>query len=80
MDHIEGQRSGKESRKALNSVIDTAYHKLVMSLFSWMDGLGDKELEKFRFIARLGILVVFSFTIPDSLCCFQKITIIFPLK
>jgi len=53
MDHMEGQRAGKESRKALNSVIDTAYHKIVMSLFSWLDGLGDKELEKFRFIAKL---------------------------
>lgn len=57
VDHMEGLRAGKEGRAALNSVIDTAYHKVVMTMFSWMDSLGDKELEKFRFIAKLGMLL-----------------------
>jgi len=53
LDHMESMRAGKEGRDALNSVIDTAYHKVVMTMFSWMDSLGDKELEKFKFVARL---------------------------
>ncbi len=59
VDHMEELRAGKEGRTALNSVIDTVYHKVVMVLFSWLDSQGEKELEKFRFIAKLGMLYSF---------------------
>lgn len=55
MDHMEALRAGKEGRAALNSVIDTVYHKVVMSLFSWLEAQGEKEREKFRAIAKLGL-------------------------
>ena len=47
---------GKEGRASLNSVIDTVYHKVAMTLFSWLEAQGEKELEKFRCIARLGMI------------------------
>jgi len=53
VDHMEGLRAGKEGRDSLNSVIDTAYHKVVMILFSWLETQGEKDLEKFRCIAKL---------------------------
>ena len=55
VDHMEGLRVGKEGRASLNSVIDTVYHKVAMTLFSWLEAQGEKELEKFRCIARLGM-------------------------
>jgi hypothetical protein len=54
---MEKLREGKEGRAILNSVIGTAYHKVVMALFSWLEKQGEKESEKFRFIARLGIVI-----------------------
>lgn len=52
MDHLETKVV--EESSTVRGVVDTAYHKLVICMFTWLNQLGGEQSDKYKYIVRFG--------------------------